>query len=137
MVNSLQSRKRRSRGFTLVELMIVIAIIAILVAVAAPIYSQSILRAKEATLRQDLFNLRQSIDQFTMDKQRAPQSLDELVTAGYFRELPKDPFTNSSETWVPVQEDVYNSIDQTQPGISDVHSGAPGTASDGTPYSSW
>jgi general secretion pathway protein G len=71
-----------------------------------------------------------------MDKQRAPQSLDELVSAGYLRELPKDPFTNAAD-WVPVQEDVYNSIDQTQPGISDVHSAAPGTATDGTAYSSW
>jgi len=135
MVTSLH-KLRKSRGFTLVELMIVIAIIAILVAVAAPIYSKAIVRTKEAALREDLFHLRQAIDQFTMDKQRAPQSLEELVSAGYLRELPKDPFTNAPD-WVPVQEDVYNSIDQTQPGISDVHSGAPGTATDGTAYSSW
>ena len=128
---------RRSRGFTLIELMIVISIILILLSFAAPMYQQSIVHAREAVLREDLFTLRQALDQFTLDKQRAPQSLDELVTAGYIKMMPRDPITNSTDTWQTVQEDVLMSIDQTQPGITDVHSGANGTASDGTAYSSW
>src|ERR1041384_409740 len=123
---------RRSRGFTLIELMIVISIILILLSFAAPMYQQSIVHAREAVLREDLFTLRQAIDQFTLDKQRAPQSLDEVVSAGYIKMLPRDPITNSTDTWQTVQEDVLMSIDQTQPGITDVHSGANGTASDGT-----
>jgi general secretion pathway protein G len=129
--------KSRQRGFTLIELTIVIVIILILVAIAAPMYSASVTRAKEAVLRQDLDSLRKVIDQYTLDKERAPQSLDDLVSAGYLREIPVDPFTRARDTWVVVQEDLYNSIDQTQPGITDVHSGAGGTGTDGTPYSSW
>ena len=128
---------RSARGFTLVELTIVILIILILVAIAAPMYSQSILRAREATLRQDLYHMRQVIDQYTLDKQRAPQALEDLVTAGYLREIPKDPITQQNDTWQVSQEDLYDSIDQTQPGITDVHSGAQGVGSDGTAYSSW
>ena len=130
-------RRNKSRGFTLIELMIVISMILILVSLAVPMYQQSIRRAKEAVLRDDLFTLRTSIDQFTYDKLRAPQSLDDLVQAGYLREIPMDPITNSRDTWVVVNEDVMQSIDQTQPGITDVHSGADGTALDGTAYSSW
>lgn len=126
-----------ARGFTLIELMIVISIILILISIAVPIYNQSILRAKEAVLRDDLFVLRSTIDQYTMDKARAPQSLEDLVSAGYIKQLPVDPFTGSRETWVPEQEDTLMSLDQTQPGISDVHSGSSQTSSDGTAYSSW
>ncbi len=121
----------------MIELMVVISIILILISVAAPIFSQSIHRAREAVLRQNLFAMRTAIDQFSMDKGRAPQSLEDLVQAGYLREIPVDPITNSRDGWQVVQEDVLLSIDQEQPGISDVHSGAPGTASDGTPYSEW
>src|SRR3954471_17586088 len=127
----------RQRGFTLIELTIVIVIILILVAIAAPMYSTAVVRAREATLRQDLDSLRKCIDMYTQDKERAPQSLEDLVTAGYLRELPVDPMTRSRDTWQVEQEDLYNSIDQTEPGITNVHSGAPGTGSDGTPYSSW
>ena len=130
-------RKHKSRGFTLIELMIVISMILILVSLAVPMYQQSIRRAKEAVLRDDLFTLRSSIDQFTLDKQRAPQSLDDLVQAGYLREIPIDPMTNTRDTWVVVNEDYLQSIDQTQPGITDVHSGSELSALDGTPYSSW
>src|SRR6266436_7666734 len=137
MVKSIQFGRSKQRGFTLVELMIVIMIIGILVAIAAPIYAQSIVRAKEATLRQDLYHLRQAIDAYTMDKLKAPQSLDDLVTAGYFREIPKDPFTGKNDTWQVIQEDVYNSIDQNEPGITDVHSGASDASADGTAYSTW
>ncbi|HUS18933.1 MAG TPA: prepilin-type N-terminal cleavage/methylation domain-containing protein [Terriglobales bacterium] len=129
-------RRHRQSGFTLVELIIVMAIIAILIGIAAPMYSQSVIRAREATLKQDLYHLRQSIDQFTMDKQRAPQSLDELVSAGYLRSIPIDPFTKAAD-WEVVMEDVMNSIDQTQPGITDVRSAAAGASTEGTAYNSW
>jgi len=130
-------RRHKTRGFTLIEMMIVISLIIILLGLAIPNYVQSLRRAKEAVLRDDLFTLRTSIDQYTYDKLRAPQSLDDLVTAGYLHEVPIDPMTNSRETWVVVNEDVMESIDQTQPGITDVHSGSEATAMDGSAYSSW
>ncbi|HYM05337.1 MAG TPA: type II secretion system protein [Terriglobales bacterium] len=130
-------RHRRERGFTLIELMIVISMILILVSISIPAYNQSILRAKESVLRQDLFELRSLISQYTLDKQKAPQSLDDLVQAGYIKQIPVDPMTGSNGSWTVDQEDTVMSVDQEDPGISDVHSGAAGTASDGTAYSSW
>jgi general secretion pathway protein G len=130
-------RRRAGQGFTLVELMVVISIILILVSIAVPIYNQSILRAREAVLRQDLYAMRTVIDQYTMDKGKAPQSLDDLVQAGYLKQIPKDPFTDSRDTWVVEQEDILLSVDQDQPGISDVHSGSEAVGSDGTAYSTW
>src|SRR4029077_6353158 len=127
---------RPSRGFTLIEMMIVISLILILISVAVPIYNRSILRAKEATLRQDLFTLRQVISQYTLDKQKAPQALDDLVQAGYLKVIPKDPFTNEAN-WTPDQEDSVMAVDQQEPGIVDVHSASNETATDGTAYSSW
>jgi general secretion pathway protein G len=124
-------------GFTMIELMIVIAIIMILASVAAVNYQHSVWRAREAVLRNDLFTLRSSIDQYTLDKQKAPQSLQDLVTAGYIKAVPKDPITNSADTWVTEQEDSMMAVDQTAPGIVDVHSGATQTATDGTSYSTW
>jgi general secretion pathway protein G len=124
-------------GFTLIELMIVISIIVILMGFAAPRYQASILRAREAVLRNDLIVVRNAIDQYTLDKKKAPQSLQDLVEAGYLKSIPKDPITDSSETWQVVNEDVTMSVDQTQPGISDVKSGAQGNSSEGTPYSDW
>ena len=129
-------RRRRVRGFTLLEMMIVISIVLILMAVALPLYNQSILRSREAVLRQDLFTLRSVISQYTLDKQKAPQSLDDLVQGGYLRQIPTDPVTGQSN-WEVVQEDVLISVDQSDPGISDVHSASNATASDGTAYSSW
>ncbi len=129
--------RRKSRGFTIIELMVVISIILILISIAVPIYNQSILRAKEAVLRQDLFTMRSVIDQYTLDKGKAPQSLDDLVQAGYLKEIPVDPFTNARDTWQVAQEDVLLSVDQNEPGISDVHSGSSGVGSDGTAYSTW
>lgn len=129
--------QNRKRGFTLLELMIVMSVIVILMTVAIPNYQRSMVQARETVLRNNLFTLRSVIDQYTLDKQKAPQSLEDLVTAGYLRELPRDPITNKTDTWQVVQEDTLAAIDQTQPGIVDVHSGADGTASDGTAYSSW
>jgi general secretion pathway protein G len=102
-----------------------------------PMYQQSVIRAKEAVLRQDLKTMRDQIDNYTMDKEKAPQSLQDLVDAGYLRKIPKDPFTNSTDTWQAESTDTLQSLDQTEPGISDVHSGSSETGSDGTPYSTW
>ena len=132
--------RNRSRwaGFTLIELMIVITIILTLLSIAAPMYRTSIVRSKEAVLRDDLFTLRSLIDQYTLDKQEAPQSLEDLVTNGYIRELPEDPFTGSNQTWVAVYEDATLMIPgQTMSGIGDVHSGSNLTSLSGEPYSSW
>ena len=130
------NRTGRSRGFTLIEMMIVISLILILLSIAIPIYNRSILRAREAVLRQDLFSLRQVISQYTLDKQKAPQSLDDLVAAGYLRVIPPDPFTGTAN-WTTDQEDTLMAVDQQEPGIVDVHSASSGAASDGTTYSSW
>ncbi len=121
----------------MVELVVVVSIILILISVAAPIYRTSVIRAKEAVLRDQLFTMRQLIDEYTLDKQQAPQSLQDLATEGYLREMPRDPFTNSNTTWKVEMEDTLKSPDQTQPGIIDVHSGSDKISLDGTPYSSW
>ncbi|HTC47654.1 MAG TPA: prepilin-type N-terminal cleavage/methylation domain-containing protein [Candidatus Aquilonibacter sp.] len=131
-----RTKSRRSSGFTLLEMMIVISIILILMSIALPIYNQSIMRSREAVLRQDLFQLRSLISQYTLDKQKAPQGLDDLVSAGYIKMIPKDPATNEAN-WEVVQEDVLLAVDQQDPGISDVHSASNATASDGTAYSTW
>lgn len=137
MVNYSKTRLKELKGFTLIELMVVISIILILVAIAVPMYQQSVIRAKEAVLRQDLKTMRDQIDNYTMDKAKAPQSLQDLVDAQYLRKIPKDPFTGSSDTWQVENSDTLISLDQTEPGISDVHSGSNIVGSDGTAYSSW
>jgi len=111
-------------------------VIGILISIAVPIYSTSLLKSREAVLRQDLFTLRSLISQYTLDKQKAPTSLDDLVQANYLKAIPKDPMTNETN-WEVVQEDVLLSVDQQDPGISDVHSASSATATDGTAYSSW
>jgi len=126
----------RQFGFTLLELMIVMSIMMILLAVAVPMYNQSIVQARESVLRSNLNMLRNVIQQYTLDKQKAPQSLDDLVQAGYLKQVPVDPMTRESN-WGVVQEDVLLAVDQQDPGINDVHSASNGTASDGTAYSSW
>jgi general secretion pathway protein G len=113
---------RGSSGFTLLEMLIVISIMIILLSIAMPLYNQSVVRSREAVLRNDLFELRSLISQYTLDKQKAPQSLDDLVTGGYIK---------------VVQEDVLLAVDQQDPGISDVKSASNATASDGTAYSTW
>jgi general secretion pathway protein G len=129
-------RVRGDRGFTLIELMIVISIMLILMAIALPMYQQSVLRAREAVLRQDLFTLRQVIDQYTLDKQKAPQALDDILQAGYLKRIPADPMTRQAN-WEVVQEDVLQAAEQQEPGISDVHSASSATSTDGTAYSTW
>src|SRR5215510_10571802 len=128
--------RRQQRGFTLIELIIVCAMISILLGVMVPIYKIHVLHAKEAVLKEDLYHMRTAIDQYTQDKGKAPQALDDIVTAGYLHALPKDPFTHAND-WQTVQEDVLTSIDQTQPGISDVKSSSNLISSEGTAYSSW
>jgi len=132
-----QRNRRQSAGFTLIELLIVMTIIGILAVLAIPRYVQTIQRAREAVLKEDLHTMRDAIDSYTMDKQKAPQSLDDLVQNGYLREIPEDPMTHSKDTWVTDTSDAMFSIDQTEPGIDDVHSGSDETGSDGQPYSSW
>ena len=131
-------KQRRSLlGFTLIELMIVMAIIAILMSIAVPIYTRSIARAKESVLKNNLFTLRTMIDEYTYDKQKAPQSLQDLVSDGYLRQIPVDPMTSSSDSWITIKEDALNAVNQTEPGISDVKSGSDKKSSEGTPYSDW
>ena len=128
----------RDAGFTLIELMVVMLIIAILATVAIPAYVSSIKSAHEAVLREDLHVMRTAIDSYTNDKDKEPQSLDDLVSAGYLKAIPKDPMTQSAETWAPVMDDgSIQGSDQTDPGITDVHSGSEQTASDGSKYSDW
>jgi general secretion pathway protein G len=129
--------KRQQRGFTLIELIIVCAMISILLGVMVPIYRIHILHANEAVLKEDLFNMRQAIDQYTQDKGKAPQELNDIVSAGYLHAIPKDPFTHAADTWQVVQEDVLESVDQTAPGISDVKSGSSLISSEGTAYNTW
>jgi general secretion pathway protein G len=134
MVRKLKTQ--RHSGFTLLEMMIVMIIIGILLSIALPIYNQALVKARESVLRNDLFEMRKLISQYTLDKQKAPQSLEDLVAAGYIKAIPKDPMTNETN-WEVVQEDTLLTVDQQDPGISDVHSASSAISSDGTAYSTW
>jgi general secretion pathway protein G len=123
------------RGFTLLELMIVITIVIILAAIVLPQYQKTILATREAVLREDLFKMRSLLDQYAADKQKMPQSLDDLVTGGYMRELPKDPITGQQD-WTVTTGDDPNSSSGEQ-GVTDIHSSSPDTSSEGTPYTEW
>ncbi len=127
----------RAAGFTLIELMIVMAVITVLVSIAVPMYQKSIMRSKESVLKNNLFTLRTVIDEYTYDKGKAPQALQDLVTEGYLRGIPMDPMTGSAETWKVIMEDATTSINQSEPGIFDVKSGSDKTSLEGTPYADW
>jgi len=127
--------RRRTCGFTFVELMVVITIIVLLISMAVPIYSNTIRRAKESVLMNNLTTLRDVIDRYTYDKQKAPQSLQDLVSDGYFKEVPYDPMTGSNTTWRIIMEEASQSVNQSEPGIFDVKSGSDKIGLDGTPYS--
>jgi general secretion pathway protein G len=129
--------RKQNAGFTLIELMIVMAIIGVLAVVAVPKFVSAIKAAREAVLKEDLHVLRSAIDSYTMDKQKAPQSLDDLVQDGYLKSIPEDPMTHSKDTWVTATSDAMYSLDQTDAGIDDIHSGSEDTGSDGQSYSSW
>jgi len=124
-------------GFTLIELMIVMAIIGVLAAIAIPSYVNTVRRAKEAALREDLHTMRDAISSYTVDKEKAPSGLDDLVQAGYLKTVPKDPMTDRTDTWITDQSDSLMTIEETQGGIDDVKSGSQGIASDGTTYNTW
>jgi general secretion pathway protein G len=129
--------RRAERGFTLMELLIAIAIIGILAAIAVASLRQTPLRAKEAVLKQDLFVLRDLIDQYFADKGKYPDSLESLVEDGYIRKLPIDPFTESQDTWDVIYAEATDDDPEGGGGVFDVKSGAPGTALDGSSYSDW
>jgi general secretion pathway protein G len=122
------TRRVLRRGYTLIEIMIVMAIISIIVSIAVPVYQKSLIRAKEAVLKNNLF---------TYDKQKAPQSLTDLVNEGYLRAVPVDPMTGSADSWRVVMEDALTSVNQTEPGIFDVRSGSDNKSLEGTLYSEW
>lgn len=130
-------RPRARRGFTFVEMMVVISIIVILVSMAIPVYQKSILRAKESVLKNNLFTLRTVIDNYTYDKEKAPQTLQDLVSEGYLRDVPMDPIAGSNQSWRLVMEDASQSVDQSDPGIFDVRSGSSKVGLDGRAYSEW
>ena len=127
----------RPEGFSLLEMMMVVTVILILASISAPLYMTSVVRAREAVLRDDLFTLRSLIDRFTLDNRRSPARLEELVEGGYLGRLPTDPFTGSNETWQVKNEDAPLSPKQPRPGIVDAHSGSNLVSLEGTPYNTW
>jgi general secretion pathway protein G len=126
-----------ARGFTLVELLIVISLISILAAMGLVQYKNSVVSSREAVLRTDLFRMRDAIDQYYADKGKYPSALDSLVSDGYMRKVPEDPITKSSDSWVTVPAEPDPNNPSGEAGIYDVKSGAQGTALDGSNYSDW
>ncbi|MGA3129592.1 MAG: type II secretion system protein [Terracidiphilus sp.] len=129
--------RKHSAGFTMIELIIVMAIMLVLITMAIPRFVGAIRHAREAALKEDLQTMRTAIDTYTMDKQKGPQSLDDLIQDGYLKAIPEDPITRSKDTWVTDNSEAMYSLDETEPGITDVHSGSTDTGTDGQPYSSW
>ena len=137
MAQTIPTGNRLKRGFTLIEMMIVMAIITIIISIAVPMYQKSLVRAKESVLKNNLFTLRTVIDEYTYDKQKGPQSLQDLVTDGYLRAIPVDPMTKNADSWRIIMEDALTAVNQTDPGIFDVRSGSDAKSMEGTPYSEW
>ena len=135
--NRLRERRGSARGFTMIELMIVMAIVVILISIAVPMYQKALLRAKESVLKNNLFTMRTVIDEYTYDKQKAPQTLQDLVTEGYLKEVPIDPIMGNNQSWRIIMEQAMQSVNQTEPGIFDVKSGSDAKSLEGTPYSEW
>jgi general secretion pathway protein G len=133
----MRGSRKQDAGFTLMELMIVMAIIGVLATLAVPSFIGAIRSAREAVLKEDLHVMRAAIDSYTMDKQKAPQSLDDLIQNGYLKSIPEDPMTKSRDSWVTDTSDAMYSLDESEPGIEDVHSGSQEMGSDGQPYSAW
>ena len=136
MVNRIRNGKWQ-RGFTLIELMVVMAIIAVLLSIAVPIYQKSITRAKESVLRNNLFTIRTMIDEYTDRQAESSRFSQNLVSEGYLRQVPQDPMTNSDQTWKPIMEDTPVGGSNSSPGLFDVRSGSDKTALDGSSYSEW
>ena len=129
--------KSPATGFSLIEMMIVLTIIGILISMAVPMYQKSILRAKESVLKNNLFTMRTVIDEYTYDKGKAPQALQDLVNDGYLRQIPVDPITASSTSWKVIMEEASSGGTQNEQGIRDVRSGSDKSSLEGTPYSDW
>src|SRR5579872_2814330 len=137
MARTTRTGRRSTSGFTFVEIMVVLTIAAIMVTMAIPLYQKSIVSARENVLRNNLDTLRRCIDHYSYDKEKAPQSLQDLVSDGYLRVIPFDPMTGSNQTWIPVMEEASQSVTQAEPGIWDVKSGSDKIGLDGTRYSEW
>ena len=134
--NGARGMNRRKAGYTLIELIIVMAIISVLVSIAVPLYQKSLLRTKESLLKNNLFTLRTVIDEYTFDKQKAPQTLDDLVNDGYLRAVPIDPITGNNQ-WKLIMEDALSMVNQTESGIFDVRSLSDQKSLEGNAYSEW
>jgi general secretion pathway protein G len=137
MGHPMRSGKRSRAGFTIMELMVSMAIVLVVISVAVPLYQKAIIRARESVLRQNLTSMRIVIDEYTYDKQKAPQQLEDLVRQGYLRQMPMDPIVGNSTSWKVIMEDASASASQSEPGIWDVRSSSEKTSLEGTPYSEW
>ena len=133
----MSEQRRKNQGFTLIELMIVMTIIGILASIAAPNYQRSVIKAREAVLMEDLYQMRRAIDAYFADHAKYPESLEALVEAKYLRDIPRDPFTNAQDTWEVVTPTPTAEGEVAEGGVEDVHSGSDLVGLNGTPYREW